>query len=173
MLSRPATYGTAMIRLVFRAARLERDPYLRMVVAHDGVADGLIIVAAVHAFLVVSAGIRGVDLISLVRFVLGGLFGWIILSGLVYLIGKHLLDGYGSFPGVMAAVSLAYPPLLVALGLELVMSPYGAQLVASVWLLACLWMAVRVSLELAKDRAVLAVLGGYLAWVVLRTIFFY
>ena len=37
-----------MIRYAGRAALLRRDAYLRMVLAPDGVADGAIVVAAVH-----------------------------------------------------------------------------------------------------------------------------
>lgn len=156
---------------VVQAARLRRDPYLRMVLARDGVADGAMIVGAVYLVLVVPAFIDGVGVISLLRYVLSGLFGWIILSGLVYLIGRHGLEGYGSFPSVMAAASLAYPPLILALAVDLVLPRFPADLIASVWLLACLWMAARVSLDLSKEKAALAAGGGYLAWLVISALF--
>ena len=55
---------------VVQAARLRRDPYLRMVLARDGVADGAMIVGAVYLVLVVPAFIDGVGVISLLRYVL-------------------------------------------------------------------------------------------------------
>ncbi len=159
------------VSMVLRAARLQRDPYLRQVLAVDGVADGAMIVGSVYLLLVVPPFIDGVGVLALLRFVLGGLFGWIILAGLVYLIGKHGLEGYGSFQSVMAASALAYPPLIVALLIELVLPRLPSSLIASVWLLACLWMAARISLDLSREKAILAAGGGYVAWLLVRLIF--
>jgi len=142
-----------------------------MVLATDGVADGALVVAAVHALLIVPAALRGVDLISLVRFVLSGMFGWIILSGLIYLIGRHGLDGYGSFQGVMAASAIAYPVLLASLILEPFVVLFWAQMIVSAWLVLCLWVATRVALDLARDKAAVAVVGGWVAWVIVSALF--
>ncbi|MDX1689901.1 MAG: YIP1 family protein [Acidimicrobiia bacterium] len=158
------------VDLLWRAARLRRDPYLRMTLAPDGVADGALIVAAIHGVLVVPALIRGADLVVLVRFVLSGMFGWLILSGLVYLIGRHLLEGYGSYQGMMAASSLAYGPLLLAIPIALFIDVGFASLIPSIWLLACVWMAAQQALELSKEHAALAAIGGYAAWVIIQTI---
>jgi hypothetical protein len=159
------------LTLTLRAVRLQRDPYLRQVLAPDGVADGALIVGAVYLILGVPAFIRGVGIIPVLRFLLGGMFGWIILSGLVYLIGRHALEGYGSFQSVMAASALAYPPLVIGLLIELVLDPLPSSLIASVWLLVCLWMATRVALDLSPDKAALATGGGYLAWLLVRVLF--
>ncbi len=159
------------LSMVFRAARLQRDPYLRQVLASDGVADGAMIVGAVYLILVIPPFIDGVGLFPVLRFVLGGLFGWIILSGLVYLIGKHGLEGYGSFQGTMATSALAYPPLVIGLAIELALDRLPSSLIASVWLLACLWMAARIALDLSREKAVLAAGGGYLAWLLIRLLF--
>jgi hypothetical protein len=159
------------ISMVLRAARFQRDPYLRQVLAPDGVADGAMIVGAVYLILVIPGFIAGVSVFPLLRFVLGGLFGWIILSGLVYLIGKHGLDGFGSFQSVMAAAALAYPPLVIGLLIELGLPRLPSALIASLWLLACLWMAARVALDLSPEKAALAAGGGYVAWLLVRLIF--
>jgi hypothetical protein len=159
------------LTMVVRAARLRREPYLRQVLAPDGVADGAMIVGVVYLALAIPAFVRGVDIIPILRFMLGGLFGWIILSGLVYLIGKHGLEGYGSFQGVMAASALAFPPLVIGVVIEFLLDPLPSSLIASVWLLFCLWMAAKVALDLSNDRAALATIGGYLAWLLVRLIF--
>ncbi|HSG79957.1 MAG TPA: hypothetical protein VLD62_10285 [Acidimicrobiia bacterium] len=156
--------------LLWRAARLQRDPYLRMTLATDGVADGAIVVGSIHLALVVPALISGLDLIVIVRFVLSGMFGWIILSGLVYLLGRHLLEGWGTYQGMMAASSLAYGPLLLAFPIALFIDVGWAALIPSVWLLACVWMAAQQALELDKAKAALAAVGGYAAWVFIQAI---
>ncbi len=142
-----------------------------MVVASDGVADGAIVVALVYAILMTPLVIDGIPLFSAARLILSGMFSWIILSGLVYLIGRRLLEGYGSFPAVMAATSIGIPVLLASLGLAPFVDPFAARLIVSVWLMLTLWMAARVALELSRDKAALAAGGGWAAFVVVSAIF--
>lgn len=160
-----------MIIRAINAALLRRDPYLRMVLARDGVADGAIVVAAVYAILMVPVVFGGVALFPAVRLVLSGLFAWIILSGLVYLIGRHAFEGYGSFPGVMAATSIGTPVLLASLLLAPFVDPFPARLIASTWYVLTLWVAARVALELDADKAALTALGGWVAYLVVSAIF--
>jgi hypothetical protein len=160
-----------MISRAINAALLRRDPYLFMTVARDGVADGAIVVAAVYAMLMVPLVVDGVSPISAARLILSGMFSWIILSGLVYLIGRNLLEGYGTFPGVMAATSIGTPVLLASIALAPFVAPFTARLIVSAWLVLTLWMAARVSLELASDKAAMAAIGGWVAFIVVSAIF--
>lgn len=159
-----------MFRLVLRGMLLRRDAYLRMVLASEGVADGLMIVAAVHLLLAVPRVLAGAGVLALLWGVLGGLFGWVVLSLLIYLAARYLLRGEGSFPGTAAAVSLAFPPLLLALALRWVLDPFPALLAASAWSVACLWQGARVALELSPLQAALAVAAGYGGWVLLSSV---
>jgi len=159
-----------MLRVILRGALLRRDAYLRMVLAREGVADGAMIVAVVYLVLVVPAVLGGASLLAAAGFVVGGVFGWVVLSGLTYLAGRYVFEGDGTFPSVMAAAALAFPPLLVAVALRVIVTPRAAMLVASVWLLAGLWQATRVSLELAPARAAAAAALGYGGWVLLSAL---
>jgi hypothetical protein len=159
-----------VLRVILAGAALRRSAYLRMVLAPDGVADGALVVAAVQLLLAVPGLFRGAGLLPVVWSVIGGVFGWLVLAGLVYLAGKHLLGGDGTFPGVAAASALAFPPLLAALALRLVLDPFLALLAASAWLLACLWQAARVALGLAPARSALAVAVGYGGWLLLTSV---
>lgn len=160
-----------MIRHAIDAALLRRNPYLRMVIARDGVADGAMVVAAVYAILMIPALLDGFGPFVALRVVLRGVVGWIVLSGLVYLIGRHALEGEGSFPGTMAAVSIGIPVMLTSLLLTPFMSVLAAELIVSVWLVATIWVAARVALELDSGRAAIAALGGWAAFVVVASIF--
>jgi hypothetical protein len=160
-----------MIRRAINAALLRRDPYLHMVLAPDGVADGAIVVAVVYALLMTPVVMDGVSMISAARLILSGMFSWIILSGLVYLVGRHLLEGYGSFPGVMAATSIGTPVLLASFVLAPFVDPFTARTIVSVWLVLTLWMAARIALDLASDKAALAAIGGWVAFIVVSAIF--
>ena len=160
-----------MIRRAIDAALLKREPYLVMVVRPDGVADGAIVVGVVYALLMIPVVLDGVDVLTATRVILYGLVNWLILSGLVYLIGRYLLEGDGSYPGTMAATSIGHPVLLAGILLAPVLDPWKAQLVVSAWLVATLWVAARVALELPKGRAALAATGGWAAFVVVSLIF--
>jgi len=160
-----------VIRRAINAALLRRDPYLYMTLATDGVADGAIVVASVYALLMTPLVIDGVSVISAARLVLSGMFSWIILSGLVYLVGRHLLEGYGSFPGVMAATSIGTPVLLASIALAPFVDPFTARLIVSVWLVLTLWMAARIALDLSPEKAALAAVGGEVAFIVISALF--
>jgi hypothetical protein len=160
-----------MIRRAINAAFLRRDPYLYMVLARDGVADGAIVVAVVYALLMTPLVLDGISVISAARLVLSGMFSWIILSGLVYLVGRHLLDGYGSFQGVMAATSIGTPVLLASIALAPLVDPFTARMIVSAWLVPTLWVSARVALELSNDKAALAAIGGWVAFIVVSAIF--
>ncbi|HLA65885.1 MAG TPA: hypothetical protein VJP05_00140 [Acidimicrobiia bacterium] len=160
-----------MIRNAIRAAFLRRDPYVRMVVAGDGVADGAIVVAAVYLILVTLYLGTGFEGFTIVRVVLNGLFGWIMLSGLVYLVGRHFLEGSGSFPSTMAATSIGYPVLVASLALGFVIEPYRAQQIASLWLVLTVWMAARVALELDAPKAAVAAALGWASYLALTALF--
>lgn len=166
-----AFYPPPMIRRAINAALLRRDPYLYMVVASDGVADGAIVVALVWAILMSPLVIDGIPVFSAARLILSGMFSWIIQSGLVYLIGRRLLEGYGSFPGVMAATSIGTPVLLSSIALAPFVEPETARLIVSVWLVLTLWMAARVALELSREKAALAAVGGWVSFIVVSALF--
>ena len=87
-----------MIQRAINAAMLNREPYVMMVVRPDGVADGAIVVAVVHALLMIPLIVDGIGILTAARVILYGLVNWILLSGLVYLIGKHFLEGDGTLP---------------------------------------------------------------------------
>jgi hypothetical protein len=160
-----------VISRAINAALLRRDPYLTMVVSSDGVADGAIVVAAVYSVLMVPLVVDGIPLFTAIRLVLGGMFAWIILSGLIYLIGRHAFEGWGSFPGVMAATSIGTPVLLASLLLAPFVDPFPARLIVSAWYVLTLWVAARVALELDADKAALTALGGWVAYLVVSAIF--
>lgn len=158
-----------MLSRIVQAALLRRDPYLFMVLAVDGVADAAMIVGATSA--VVSLPLLSVGVLFFLRAILSGVVGWIILSGLVYLVGRHLLEGDGSWPGVMAAVGIAYPVVLTTLLLDLFMSYNWAFAVSTLWLVAAVSVAARVALDLTVERAAMAAAAGWVGLLIVRSIF--
>lgn len=158
-----------MIRQVIRASTFNRDAYLRAVLSPNATGDAVIIVAAVYLVLAVSIlPLDGLDLIGYLRFVINGAFSWLILSGAIYLVGKFALEGEGSFQGVLAMAALAHPVLLLVLAARALGLPALLALMAgTAWFLAILVAGTRVALSLVLERAVLAVAGGYVLWLLL------
>jgi len=159
-----------MLRVILQGLALRRRAYLRMVLAREGVADAAVVVAVVYLALAVPGILGSSGLLAVAGFVVGGVFSWIALSGLTYLTGKHVLEGDGTFPSVMAAAGLAFPPLIASLALRPFVPPLVALVASSAWLLACLWQAARVSLGLSPAKAAAAAAGGYGGWLVLSAI---
>jgi hypothetical protein len=159
-----------MFGVILEGLILRRRAYLRMVLGGEGVADAALVVGVVYLALAVPGILGSAGLLAAAGFVVGGVFGWIVLAGLTYLAGRHILEGDGTLPSVMAAAGLAFPPLLTSLVLRPLLPPLAALAVASVWLLACLWQAARVSLDLSRGRAAAAAAGGYGGWLVLSAL---
>jgi hypothetical protein len=159
-----------MLRAILQGLVLRREAYLRMVLAREGVADAALVVAVVYLLLAVPGILGSAGLVATAGFVVGGVFGWIVLAGLTYLTGRHVLEGDGTFPSVMAASGLAFPPLLLSLALRPFLPALVALAAASAWLLACLWQAARVSLDLSRATAAAAAAGGYGGWLVLSAL---
>lgn len=157
-----------MIRQVIRAATFQRDAYLRAVLSPNAAGDALILVTAVYLVMAVAIlGFDGFDLVEYLRFVIRGGFSWLILSGAIYLVGRYVLEGEGSFQGVLATTALAHPVLLVVLAARAIgLPPLLALLAGTAWFLAILVAGSRVALDLAPERAVLAVAGGYVLWLI-------
>jgi hypothetical protein len=157
-----------MLSQILRAARLDRQAYLRAVLSPNAAADGVLIVSVVYVILaLVLVSLDDFELVAYGRFVIQGLISWLILAGAIYLIGRYLMEGEGSFPGVLATVALAHPVLLVLLIARIGLSPFLALLVSTVWFLAALVAGTRVALSFAVERAGVTVAGGYVVWLLM------
>jgi len=183
-----------MLRQSLRAAVFRRDAYLRAVLSSHGVADAVVIVAAVYTALALTVSHRAVtDVLAHLRFVVDGAIAWLIISGAVYLVSRHLLRGEGTFQGMVATTALAHPVLLLLIlvragtpvpltylghptllildrARSLDFLPLVALLAATVWFLAVLVAGTRVAMGLSLDRAAVAVGAGYGAWWAIATL---
>ena len=73
-----------MLLQILRAARLDRQAYLRAVLSPNAAADGVLIVAVVYVILAVAiVPLDDFELIAYGRFILQGLVSWLILAGAV------------------------------------------------------------------------------------------
>ena len=185
-----------MIRQVIRGATLRRESYVRAVIGSDGTGDAVILVAAVYLVLALTISSSSlVEIVDHAFFLLRGAFGWLILSGIVYLIARYGFRGEGSYQGVLAVSGLAHPVLLLLVLAQLGSSfplrlvshptllmleawrldflPAVITIVATLWFLAILAAGTRVAMSLTLDRAVITVGAAYMDWFVVAVLFRY
>lgn len=162
-----------MIDRMLRAARL--DAHLYEEVEHDTSATGQAMMVVVITSLAAGIGtITATGIWGLVAGVLGGLLGWVILSGLTYFIGVTLLKtphtdatwgqllrtiGFAQSPGMLAV--FGFIPWIGAVIL------FGT----GVWVLVAVVIAVRQALDYTSTiRAVLVTLAGWAVLFVLSRV---
>jgi hypothetical protein len=71
----------------------------------------------------------------------------------------------------MAAVAIGMPVIVASLVLRPFVGALASELIVSIWLMATLWMAARVALELDRSRALVAAVGGWAAFVMVAALF--
>jgi hypothetical protein len=106
--------------------------------------------------------------------VLGGVFaafaGWLLWSGVTYLIGDKLLGGTATWGVLLRTIGFAQSPgVLYVLG---VIPGVGGliRLVVAVWLLIAGVIAIRQALDFSTGKAVLTAVLGWIAMMLLAAL---
>lgn len=158
-----------------RAVRLDRRFYTELIFDDYATGNAVMVVALVYAVLAVALEIgvyHSADLIGILRIVLGGVIGWLILGGMLWLVGVKLFDGSARPQTVMRMVGFTQTPLvLIAVG-YLIPGPAGAILaIAGLgWSFAAVTVATRVLFDLDVRQALSAALLATAVWLLLGSI---
>ncbi|MFQ5518075.1 MAG: YIP1 family protein, partial [Acidimicrobiia bacterium] len=162
--SRPSLteMSTDFLKRFIEAITFKRNAYVWMAFESSATGDAFVLVAVTSALR--TAAFFGLSASLLVRLLISTLFSWLILSGIVYLLGKHVFEGWGRYESVLRVVGFAHPTLLVSLALLPLLRPWLALLIGSVWFLAVVAAGVKEVLELSTDRAVAASILGWVAF---------
>ena len=109
------------------------------------------------------------------RGMLGGvvtaLFGWLVWSGVTYLIGTRLFKGEATWGELLRTIGFAQAPgVLMILGL---IPLFGGmlRLALFVWVLAAGIIAIRQALDVTTGKAVLTALLGWVGMMVISAFF--
>lgn len=150
------------------AARLDVAVYED--VEHDASATGQ--AAVVVGFVSAAAAIGGVgrDGFAIIGPVLAAYAGWLLWSGVVFLIGQNLMRGTATWGEVLRTVGFAQSPgVLYALAFL----PLIGGLVAVVvwaWMLLTVFVAVRQALDVSSGAALVTVVLGWIPYVILQVL---
>jgi hypothetical protein len=140
-------------------------------VEHDQNATGqaAMVVAMVAAAEAIGASPLG--WISASMAAVGALVGWVIWSGVIYLVGEKVFGGTVTWGEVLRAVGFAQAPgVLLALGFIPILG-WPVTAVVSLWVLVTVFVGTRQALDLDNGKTFMTILVGWLILTVLRVIF--
>lgn len=163
---------------LLQALRFERDAFVWMDFNDRATGDALILVAVGRLLILLGTGsslfalttsVSGIEL--LIRAMINAAFFWLIYSGLVYGIGRFLLQGEGSYATLLRITGFAYPTLLLLIfTAQFIENAFLALALGSLWFLAVVAQGVRYTADLPLERAALAAAGGMVGFIILSAI---
>ena len=131
------------------------DPGLYEEVEHDGSATGqaagvVALVAACAAIGNIGSGGAGI-----LGAAVGALVGWVVLAGIVYLVGDKLFGGTATWGEMLRTMGFAQAPgVLYILGIIPILGAVVA-FVVWLWILVAVVVAIRQGLDIGTGKAVL------------------
>jgi hypothetical protein len=160
---------------MLRAARLDKKLYTELF--FDSYATGNSVLAVVLVYAVIFAGlIAGTsarfDLIRSLWFMLGGVVGWLVVGGGLWLAATKLFGGHGTGATAVRLTGFSHTPLLLLTVAFFVPSAFVQVviLVALVWFGATLAMAAQAMFDLDLRQSALSALLAIAIWWVLQLI---
>lgn len=124
------------------------------------------IAAVASAIGAVGAGTQGV-IGSLISYFVG----WLVWSGVTWVIGDKLLNGTATYGELLRTIGFALSPgVLLILGFFPLLGGFIVAIV-SFWILVAVVIAIRQALDFSTGKAIATAVLGWIAWVVLNTIF--
>lgn len=114
--------------------------------------------------------------ILIVLSVVVALIKWLILTGIIYLIGVKVFRGTAGFKEVARTIAFAYAPVIfqVLLPMGILLSGLDLLLLlgTNLWMIVALLIAVRQSLDLTTGKAFLVVLFGGIFYALASAVLF-
>lgn len=164
-----------MLQQMARAARLDRRFYTEILFDDYATGNAVLAVAAVYTVLALALvinGFRRFDLIGFLLVLLGGVIGWLVLAGALWLAGVKLLHGEARGETVLRLAGFAHTPL-VLIGVAVVLPSPVSTIVAFGalgWFALSLVAASSVLFDFDRTHAwsatLLAVAGWWVAQII-------
>lgn len=151
------------------AARLDAATYEE--VEHDGSATGqAAVVVGIVAVASAIGAIGSEGAAGPIGALIGAFVGWLVWSGITYLIGDKLLGGTASWGELLRTLGFAQAPgVLFALGIIPFLGGI-VRFVVGIWILVAGVVAIRQALDFSTGKAILTVILGWIAMMVLAMI---
>ena len=153
--------GRPMLERMKRAALLDADLYEE--VEADSTATGQ--AATVVAIVAVAQGLgtAGQGAAGILAAIVAALLGWLVWSGLTYVIGDKILGGTATWGELLRTLGFAQSPAV--LGVLAIVPGVGGviRLAIAIWVLIAGIIAIRQALDFSTGKAILTAVLGWLA----------
>jgi uncharacterized membrane protein len=152
------------------AALLDIQTYEEVEADTTATGQAAIVVGIVSVAQAIGALGRGDS--SIVVALLASLIGWLIWSGVTYLIGDKILGGTATWGELLRTVGFAQTPGIIAiLGIVPVLGVLS-RVVAAIWMLIAGIIAIRQALDFGTGKAVITALLGWLVIAIPQALLF-
>lgn len=153
-----------------RGAALLHVPTYEEVEADTTATGQAAIVVAIVAVCSAIGGIRGGGA-SIIGGLVAAFIGWLIWSGVTYLIGTRLLGGTATWGELLRTIGFAQSPgVLLLLGIIPILG-WLVRAVVGIWMLVAGIVAIRQALDFSTGKAIVTALLGWLCMVIVYGIF--
>jgi hypothetical protein len=150
------------------AARLNIDVYEEVEADTSATGQAALVVCLVSIAAAVGSANAGPVVVA--SRVLAALLGWLLWSGITYLIGDKLLRGTATWGELLRTVGFALAPgILFMLMIVPGIGPAVA-IIVNLWILIAVMIAIRQALDFGTGKAVLTALLGFMAWIALAAL---
>ena len=161
-----------LINQMLRAARLDKKLYTELFFDSYATGNAVLVVSLVYSLIYLGSLVAGerFNLIGFLWFLFGGLIGWLIAAGALWLAGTKVFNGRGQGQTSVRLTGFAHTPLaLIAVAtLTTGFVAQGILVVALLWFGAGLAVAARAMFDLDIRQSGLAALIAVAIWAVIQ-----
>lgn len=150
------------------AARLDVHVYEE--VEEDTTATGQAALVVCLVAVAAAIGSANAGLMVVVSRILAALLGWLIWSGITYLIGDKILRGTATWGELLRTVGFALAPGILFMFMIVPAVGPVVRVVVNLWILAAAIIAIRQALDFGTGKAILTAVLGFAAWVALAVV---
>ncbi|MEX0856166.1 MAG: YIP1 family protein [Gemmatimonadota bacterium] len=152
------------------AAKVDAAIYTE--VEHDttatGQAAGVVAIVAVCSAIGGAGGGFGLMISGIVAAVVG----WLVWSGVTYLIGDKMLGGTATWGELLRALGFAQAPGVLYIFSGIPALGLLVRFVVGIWVLVCGIVALREALDFSTGKAILTAVLGWLAMMIVTAVLF-
>lgn len=145
------------------AARLNIDVYEEVEADTTATGQAALVVCLVAVAAAIGSANAGPVVVA--SRLIAALVGWLIWSGVTYLIGDKLLKGTATWGELLRTVGFALGPgiLLMLAIVPAIAAP--VRVVVNLWILVAAIVAIRQALDFGTGKAILTAVLGFITWV--------
>ena len=162
------THGRSITDRMKGAAMLDVSTYEELEADSTATTQAAIVVAIVAVASAIGALSGGLG--AILGSLFGAFIGWLVWSGITYLIGDKLLGGTATWGELLRTLGFAQAPGVLYVLAIIPLLGWVVRIVVGIWILVAGIIAIRQALDFSTGKAILTALLGWIALFVLSGI---